>query len=85
MAITENTSIDQTVIEENGVVLYREATRVFRDEVEIAKTYHRTRLVPGQDLTGVPQSVVDICNIVWTQDVIDAYIASIPAPKTEAA
>ena len=79
MALTETNNIDQITVTENGIVLYREATRVLRDGVEIAKTYHRSSLTPGQDLTGVPQNVADICNLVWTQDVIDAYNAQVAA------
>ena len=79
MALTETTNIDQITVTENGIVLYREATRVLRDDVEIAKTYHRSSLTPGQDLTGVPQNVVDICNVVWTPEVIAAYEAQIAA------
>lgn len=79
MSLSELKTIDQTTVTENGVVLYREATRVLRDGVEIAKTYHRSSLTPGQDLTGVPQNVADICNVVWTPEVIDAYNAQVAA------
>lgn len=77
MAIAETKIIDEITVTENGIVLYREATRVFRDDTKIAETYHRSSLTPGQDLTGVPSNVADICNVVWTQDVIDAYNASL--------
>jgi hypothetical protein len=75
MSLIETTNVDQITVTENGIVLYREATRVLRDNVEIAKTYHRSSLAPGQDLTDVPQNVVDICNVVWTPEVIAAYEA----------
>lgn len=81
MSLLETKTVDQITVTENGIILYREATRIMRDGEEVAKTYHRSSLTPGQDLTGVPQNVVDICNVVWTQEVIDAYIASLPAPK----
>ena len=79
MSYQEIKAIDQITVTENGIILYREATRVLKDDVEIAKTYHRSSLTPGQDLTGVPQSVVDICNVVWTPEVIDAYNAQVAA------
>lgn len=79
MALTETTNIDQITVTENGIVLYREATKVLRDGEEIAKTYHRSSLTPGQDLTGVPANVVAICNAAWTKNVIDAYNAQIAA------
>jgi hypothetical protein len=77
MAITKETAIDQITVTENGIILYREATRIMEDGVELTKTYHRNSLTPAQDLTGVPEKVVAICNTAWTQDVIDAYKASL--------
>jgi hypothetical protein len=50
------------------------------DGNEISKTYHRTSLTPGQDLTGQPANVVAICNVAWTQEVIDAYNAQVAQP-----
>ena len=77
MAITKEAVIDQITVTENGIILYREATRIMEDCTELTKTYHRNSLTPDQDLTDVPEKVVAICNTVWTQDVIDAYKASL--------
>jgi hypothetical protein len=60
MSITKETNIDQITVTENGVILYREATRIMEDGKELSKTYHRSSLVPEQDLTGVPANVVAI-------------------------
>ena len=76
MALVNTTSVDQITVTENGIVLFREATRIMEDGNEISKTYHRTSLTPGQDLTGQPANVVAICNAAWTQEVIDAYNAA---------
>jgi len=75
MSLQETKVIDQITVTENGTVLYREATRITRDGEQIAQTFHRTSLTPGQDLTGQPDSVVAICNVAWTQEVISAYQA----------
>lgn len=80
MSLAETTNVDQITVTENGIVLYRETTRILRDGVEITKTYHRSSLTPGQDLTGVPGNVAAICQTAWTQAVIDAYNAQ-PEPK----
>lgn len=85
MAITKETAIDQITVTENGIILYREATRIMEDGTELTKTYHRNSLTPAQDLTGVPEKVVAICNVAWTQDVIDAYKASLPKVEDEPA
>lgn len=76
MSITKTTTVDQILVEENGSVLYREATRIMEDGNQISQTYHRSSLTPSQDLTGVPANVVAICNTVWTAEVIAAYQAA---------
>jgi len=73
MAITKEVAIDQITVTENGIILYREATRIMEDGTELTKTYHRSSLTPAQDLTGVPEKVVAICNTAWTADVVAAY------------
>jgi hypothetical protein len=82
MSLTKTTVVDQITIAENGIVLYREATRIMEDNNEISKTYHRSSLAPEQDLTGVPDSVVAICNTAWTDEVKTAYRAMIEAQQS---
>jgi hypothetical protein len=77
--LTKTTNVDQITVTENGIVLYREATRIMEDGNEISKTYHRTSLTPAEDLTGQPANVVAICNVAWTADVIAAYQAQLQA------
>ena len=77
MSLTKSTVIDQITVTENGVILFREATRIFEDGVELSKTYHRSSLTPGQDLAGVPENVMAICNAAWTADVVAAYQAQV--------
>ena len=74
--ITKQTVIDQITIQENGIVLYREATRIIEDEKVLTQTYHRSSLQPGQDLTGQPEKVVSIAQAAWTPEVIAAYQAA---------
>jgi hypothetical protein len=81
MAITKQKVIDQITVTENGIILYREVTRIVEDETELTKTYHRSTLTPGQDLTGIDDKVVAICNTVWTPEVIAAYQNSIKEPQ----
>ena len=73
MSLTKQTLIDQITVTENGVVLYREATRIIEDGAVISQTYHRSSLTPGQDLTDIPEQVVAHCNVAWTPEVIAAY------------
>lgn len=76
MSITKQTVVDQITVTENGIVLYREATRIMEDGVQLSQTYHRSSLIPAQDLTGVPTNVVAICNAAWTTEVVAAYQAA---------
>ena len=79
MTIEKVKVIDQITVIEDGTVLYREATKIIEDGVELTKTYHRSSLTPGQDLTGQPAQVVAIANTVWTPEVIAAYQAMLAA------
>jgi hypothetical protein len=76
MSLTKQAVIDQITVTENGVILYREATRIMEDGNQISQTYHRTSLTPGQDLTGQPANVVAIAQAAWTAEVIAAYEAA---------
>ena len=84
MSLTKQVVIDQITVTENGVVMYREATRIMEDGKQLSQTYHRSTLTPAQDLTGVPANVVAICNTVWTAEVIAAYQAQM-AQQTQGA
>jgi len=77
MAFTKSVVVDQITVTETGHILYREATRVFEDGVELSKTYHRSSLIPGQDISGVPANVQAICNAAWTPEVVAAVQAQI--------
>jgi len=81
MALTKETVVDQITVTENGIVLYREATRIMEDGKQLSQTYHRTSLTPAQDLTGQPANVVAICNSAWTPEVIAAYVAQQEAAR----
>ena len=76
MALSETKIIDQITVTENGIVLYREATRIIKDGEQIAQTFHRTSIVPATDLTNVPANVAAICNAAWTEEVVAAYQTS---------
>jgi hypothetical protein len=81
MALTKETVVDQITVTENGIVLYRQATRIMEDGKQLSQTYHRTSLTPAQDLTGQPANVVAICNAAWTPEVIAAYQAQVAAQQ----
>jgi hypothetical protein len=77
MALTERSTIDKIEVLENGIIQVRRADIVERDGLEIAKSYHRWTLTPGQDLTGQEQRVIDVAAAVWTAEVVATYTANI--------
>lgn len=81
MTITKISKIDQITVEGNGIVLYREATSIMEDKIELSKSYKRFSLTPAQDLTDVPKNVADICNLTWTPEVIAEYNAELDSIK----
>jgi hypothetical protein len=85
MSLTKSTTVDQITVQENGIVLYREATRIMENGNQISQTFHRTSLTPGQDLANQPANVVAICNTVWTPAVIAAYQAAQESQRNQGA
>lgn len=85
MALTKETIIDQITVVEDGTVLYREATRILEDGVQLSQTFHRTSLTPGQDIKDQPTNVQAIAKAAWTKEVVAAYKAAQEAnlPKAE--
>ena len=76
MALIERQIIDLIQIEQNNSILIRTATIIEKDGIEIAKTYHRHVVAPGEDVTNEDTRVQAIANAIWTDEVIAAYQAS---------
>ena len=77
MALIEKTIIDKIELVENNSIQVRTATIIEKDDVEIAKTYHRHVVSPGDDVTNEDLRVQAIANAIWTEEVIAAYQALI--------
>ena len=76
MTIEKIKVVDQITATENGAILFREATRIVEDGVQLSETYHRSSLAPDSDLTDVPAQVAAIAAVVWTPEVVAAYKAA---------
>jgi len=77
MALTETKTIDQIIVTENGIILIREATRILKDDVQVAQTFHRWSFAPGDDISTMPDNVKAIAQAAWTPEVIEAYQSSL--------
>ena len=67
MSLTKEITIDQITVTENGTILIREVTRIFEDDIEISKQYHRTSFEKGADVSAQTQQVQNICAAAWKE------------------
>jgi hypothetical protein len=73
MALEEKSVVDKIEVLLNGSIQVRQRNQILKDGTEIAATYHRHVLSPGDDLTGQDLRVVAIAEATWTPEVIQAY------------
>lgn len=77
--ITEKSIIDKIEILNGNIIQVREVTIITKDDVEIARTYHRWSFTPLDDLSAMPQEVKDIAKAVFTDEVKQTYVESMKA------
>jgi hypothetical protein len=77
--LEEITIVDKIECLANGVLQIRDRHQILKDGAEIAASFHRHVLNPGDSLDGQDPRVVAIANATWTDEVIAAYQASLPA------
>lgn len=73
--LTKETKIDKIEIIDNGIVQVRKTTSIYEDGIELSSTYERSSFAPSQDVSNEDKKVQDICNLVWTKEIILAYKA----------
>ena len=77
MALIERQLVDLVELVQSNHIQVRTANIIEKDGVEIAKSFHRHVLAPGDDVSGEDPKVQAIANAVWTEEVIAAYQASL--------
>jgi len=76
MAITKETLIGKIeVVGKYKCVQVRTDIVIMEDGEELSRKYHRHALMPDADISNEHADVQGICNVVWTQEVKDAYEA----------
>ena len=50
------------------------------DEIKSRGNWHRYVLKPGNDISGQPAEIQSLCNTAWTQEIKDAFSASLKSP-----
>ena len=71
--LTEEQIVDQITVLHDGQIQVRQASIVYRDDLEISRTYHRHVIGPGDDLGSEDNRVQAIGRVVHTPRVITAY------------
>ena len=82
MALTEKQEYKVEIIPPYNTLQVRCADIVLKDGVEVARSYHRHLLNPGDDVSAEPAVVQQTAGAVWTADVVAAYEATLP-PESE--
>jgi hypothetical protein len=77
MALLEKQIVDLVELVQSNHIQVRTANIIEKDGTEIARTFHRHVLSPGDDVTNEDPKVQAIANAVWTEEVIAAYQASL--------
>jgi len=73
----ENSQIDQITVVSDGTVFIRNCTVVTKNKTEFLRSYTRRTLVPGSNISELPENVQSVCNASWTPEVVAAYQAKI--------
>ena len=77
MALEEKSVVDKIEVLLAGQIQVRTRNQVLRDGEEIAATYHRHVVNPGDDVTNEDPRVAAIAAATWTEEVVAAYQASL--------
>jgi hypothetical protein len=78
MALEKIIKIDKIeIVGDYKILQVRTATIISEDNNELSRSFHREALVPGTDVSDKDQEIIDLANLLWTQEIIDAYNASL--------
>lgn len=84
MALEKQTLVGSIGVNENGTINVRTDSVIYDDGVEASRSHSRKVLAPGDPLDGEDARVVSVANAVWTDEVVAAYQASLPAEEPAA-
>ena len=74
MALSESIEYDKIeVVGQYKAVQVRKATVIKRDGNELTRSFERYVLHPDSDISAEPTEVQNICNVVWTDPVKEAW------------
>jgi len=77
MAFSEKQEYKVEVLPPFNQLQIRRADIIEKDGKEVARSYHRHCLQPGEDYSSEPDVVKQIAVAVWTDEIVAAYNASL--------
>ena len=84
MALEKITEIGEMNVGANSVISVRTDTVIKDDGNEISRSFHRHVIAPTDDISGEDARVQAVANSLWTDEVVAAYTASLPAEPAAA-
>ena len=84
MALEEKSVVDKVEVLLNGSIQVRRRDQILKDGVEVAATFHRHVVNPGDDVSNEDPRVAAIAAATWTDEVVAAYQASLPQEEAPA-
>jgi urease accessory protein UreE len=77
MALQEKSVVDKIEVLLNGCIQVRRRDQILKNGVEIASTFHRHIITPGDDVSNEDDRVAAVATTLWTEEVVAAYQASL--------
>jgi urease accessory protein UreE len=77
MALEEKSVVDKVEVLLNGSIQVRRRDQILKDGTEVAATYHRHVVNPGDDVSNEDPRVAAIAAATWTEEVVAAYQTSL--------
>lgn len=78
MALEKIIKIDKIeIVGDYKILQVRTATIVSEDGNELSRTFHREALTPGTDVSGKDQQIIDLANLLWTDELKQKYADSL--------
>ena len=84
MALQEKSVVDKIEVLLNGCIQVRRRDQILKDGVEVASTFHRHVIAPGDDVSNEDPRVAAIATATWTEEVVAEYQSSLPEPEAPA-
>ena len=76
MALQEKSVVDKIEVLLNGCIQVRRRDQILKDGVEVASTFHRHVIAPGDDVSNEDDRVAAVATTLWTDEVVAAYQAA---------